>query len=166
MVNRNNQFLEEYKRLDKLLRDMYQSEKGVTAYIDHMKSVAPCESKGIPGWDDDFRRLNALRKLRNYLVHECGTMEQALCSQDDITLINDFYRRIVQIKDPIAMYTYRRKTSRRGTVTERENYMGFSELGMQENRSKFDSCVGKILVCVMILVACAMLVWIMGNLLQ
>ena len=39
MTNLNNDFMESYKHLDKICKEIFNSEKGVTTYIDTMKDV-------------------------------------------------------------------------------------------------------------------------------
>lgn len=39
MTNLNNDFMESYKHLDKICKEIFNSEKGVTTYIDTMKEV-------------------------------------------------------------------------------------------------------------------------------
>ena len=99
----NYRFLETYKLLDKLCRDIYQGDKGVTAYIDDMKATPQHESRAIVGWHADLCKLIALRHLRNQLTHECGTLEQDMCSESDIDWLNDFYDRILHQTDPLAL---------------------------------------------------------------
>jgi len=102
----NNLFLEEYKKLDKLCREMYSSEKGVTAYIDDMKSILSYESRNIPNWDVDLKKLIELRHIRNQLSHEVGTFNSAMCSQADIYWLRDFYNRIMSQDDPLSIYNH------------------------------------------------------------
>ena len=42
----NNEFIEEYKRLDRLCRGIYNSDKGITNYIDDMRSSSQGELSG------------------------------------------------------------------------------------------------------------------------
>ncbi len=110
MRNTNDQFLEEYKHLDKICREMYRTEKGVTAYIDDMKRVPPYETRAIINWDTDLRQLVRLRHMRNRLTHECGTLDQEMCTQSEIEWIQDFYGRILLQSDPIALLAKRQRT--------------------------------------------------------
>ncbi len=115
MENINYQLLEAYKLLDKICREMYRGEKGVTAYIDNMKSVPAYESRNIPNWNSDLHQLIALRHLRNRLTHECGTLEQELCTQSEIIWLNEFYSRILKQTDPIALLEKRRRLENKST---------------------------------------------------
>lgn len=71
----NNEFIEEYKRLDRLCRGIYNSDKGITNYIDDMSSSSGLGAGGVVGWNDDFQNLKRLRHIRNSLTHDVGTME-------------------------------------------------------------------------------------------
>ncbi len=109
MNNLNGAFLEEFKRIDKLCREIYRSEKGVTSYIENMTRISPYESKNIPNWNIDLQRLKELRHLRNRLSHEIGTLDLNMCSQHDIDWIKIFYNRILNQSDPIALLYKNRK---------------------------------------------------------
>ncbi len=100
MKNINQQFLEEYKRLDKLCQEVLGTEKGITAYIDEMK-----DSVGgiIPGWAEDLKMLKELRHIRNMLSHDVGTFDQNVCDIDDVEWLEDFHSRIMNGKDPLAL---------------------------------------------------------------
>lgn len=109
-MNINIQFLEEFKHLDKLCRELYQSGNGVTAYIDDMKQVSVMESQYIDNWNRDLQRLTVYRNLRNRLTHECDTLTTDLCDQSDIAWISAFFDRILQRTDPMALLECHRKT--------------------------------------------------------
>ena len=108
MTSLNINFLEEFKHLDKLCREIYRSEKGVTSYIEDMKSVPTSESRYIPNWDDDLNALVRLRHLRNNLSHEEGSLYEDVCTQADAEWINAFYSRILNQSDPLALLTRKR----------------------------------------------------------
>lgn len=38
MTQLNDEFMEAYKQLDKICKEMYENEKGVTTYIDEMEN--------------------------------------------------------------------------------------------------------------------------------
>lgn len=100
MNNTNYAFFEEYKRLDKLCCDMYQCSNGVTQYIEDMNTTPFCT---VSNWRDDLEQLKRLRHIRNDLAHTQGAFSENLCSQQDIDWIHDFYNRILQQTDPLAM---------------------------------------------------------------
>lgn len=99
----NIEFLEEYKRIDKLCMEMYRAEKGVTSYIDDMKNTPLHKRKGIYSWDTDFNRLMQLRKIRNQLTHEVGAWDVELCTEEDIEWLITFRQRIFDGDDPLTL---------------------------------------------------------------
>lgn len=98
----NVAFLETYKRLDKLCQELYDADKGVSNYIEDLKQQSAIGRQLIPGWDYDLNQLIILRHLRNRLTHEVGTMEQPLCTQEDIKEIEMMHQRILSRTDPLA----------------------------------------------------------------
>lgn len=103
MTNINNHFLEEFKRLDKLCRDIYQDTIGVTHYINDMQNTAPSKSRYIADWDIDLKTLKRLRHIRNQLSHEIGTFNIAMCTLNDIRWLQNFHMRIMNCTDPISL---------------------------------------------------------------
>lgn len=103
MMNVNYEFLEAYKRVDKLCREIFSDDRGVSAYIEAMKTVSPDEVHLLDEWEHDLKNLVRLRHLRNQLTHECGTLELELASQTDIQWLWDFYGRILKQLDPLSL---------------------------------------------------------------
>lgn len=119
MDNLNIEFLEAYKRLEKLCKEIYESEKGVTSYIDNMKETPSDESRFVANWQNDLNMLMDLRCTRNLLTHEEGTMNRCMCDADDIQWLNDFTARILKQDDPISRLSLQR---RRLSDEEFDNY--------------------------------------------
>ena len=120
MDQRNVAFLETYKRLDKLCQELYDAEKGVTSYIDDLKQQSAIGRRRIPGWDHDLNQLIALRHLRNRLTHEVGTMEEPLCTQEDIKEIETMHQRILSRTDPLAQLRKVLQTTRLRTTRQKK----------------------------------------------
>ena len=99
MRNINQQFLEEYKRVDKLCQEVLCADKGITAYIEEMR-----DSVGgiIPGWAEDLKMLKELRHIRNMLSHDVGTFDQNVCDIDDIEWLENFHNRLMHGDDPLG----------------------------------------------------------------
>lgn len=102
MDNLNYRFFEEFKRLDNLCADLYDSRPGVTAYIDHMEAT-PSAVYRVDGWSEDLRQLKHLRHIRNHLAHDRGAFLEENCTQADIDWLSHFYSRIMERSDPIAL---------------------------------------------------------------
>ena len=98
----NNEFLEEYKLLDKLCREMYGGEKGVTAYIEDMRETPDSESRLIEGWSEILKTLIQMRHLRNQLTHDVGTLNAAICTAAQVEWISAFRTAIFDRRDPLA----------------------------------------------------------------
>ena len=102
MNNLNYMFFEEFKSIDKLCGEIYQSKQGVTDYIDQMKAVSWKDYRNIPNWKTDLSQLKRVRHIRNYLAHEEDAFDKTACTQNDIDWIQSFYERIISQSDPIA----------------------------------------------------------------
>ena len=102
MDNLNYKFFEEYKSIDKLCGEIYQSKQGVTDYIDQMQAASLNDYRNIPNWKTDLSQLKRVRHIRNYLAHEEGAFDKAACTQNDIDWIKSFYERIMSQSDPMA----------------------------------------------------------------
>ena len=96
-------FIDSYKHLEKLCGDMLQTQHGISAYIDDMENT-PKGSYLVQGWDEDFKRLKHYRWIRNQIAHEPNCTEENMCEYGDALWIDDFYDRIMNQSDPLAMY--------------------------------------------------------------
>lgn len=95
-------FLQKYKELDNLCKDLLNSEKGVSSYIESMEQCA--YSRKIVGWEDDYRNLKKYRYMRNRIVHENNVDEETLCSETDEMWLEQFHERIINCEDPLALH--------------------------------------------------------------
>ena len=102
MKNEVLDFLEAYKSLDKLCKETLMSDKGVTQYITEM-DLAPQGKYVVSGWVRDYKQLKHLRHFRNHLVHDTNSFEEEDVCLKDTCWLNDFYQRILEGKDPIAL---------------------------------------------------------------
>ena len=93
-------FLQTYKRLDNLCRDM--NGVGVTGYLEDMEQI-PGGANIVPGWAEDYQQLKHYRYLRNQIVHEVTAEEEDLCSAEDVVWLENFYGRILNTNDPLAL---------------------------------------------------------------
>ena len=107
------EFMQAYKRLDSLCRDM--NGIGITGYIEGMEQAA----KGnlyVLRENTDYQRLKYYRYIRNQIAHEVDATEEKICSPEDAIWIEEFYRRILQQTDPLAMY-YKSSRLRKNTIS-------------------------------------------------
>ena len=99
------EFINEFKHLEKLCNDMYGQPHGVTLYINEMEAASH-EAGGIAGWSDDFKNLKRLRHIRNNLVHD--PEYEPDYDAEDIEYLKDFYRRIIDQQDPLSLLRAKR----------------------------------------------------------
>lgn len=103
MNNLNFIFFEEFKKLDKLCRELYNAPNGVTHYIDDMKAASWDNCRCIPNWKTDLETLIKLRHIRNHLAHTEGAFNENICTPNDIDWIKNFHQRIMSQSDPLAL---------------------------------------------------------------
>lgn len=96
-------FIESYKRLDNLCKDIFTSETGVTTYITNMESLMYNRFQ-ITNWDSDYKKLKHYRYIRNQIVHENNVDEGNICNADDLYWVEQFYQRIINQTDPLTLY--------------------------------------------------------------
>ncbi len=128
-------FFEEYKRLDKLCSDLYAKLPGVSAYIADMENNAVQGQAQIPSWNSDYKTLKHVRWVRNRLAHE--SCAEQLSSEADLAFIQDFYRRILYLRDPLYLLQQ---------VRERKRAPGFKEV--QDNRQNKIPFISAALICI------------------
>lgn len=105
-------YLESYKRLDQLCRDMFRSKDGVTEYINQMdRVISRINSK--QDWRNFYSRLKYQRRLRNNLVHntECSD-----CTEEDIDEIEYFFDLILKQEDPLACIRKQQTLTRHASI--------------------------------------------------
>ena len=105
-------FIDSYKRLEKLCGDVMGCDRPVTAYIDEMKAT-PRGANYVAGWGSDLEMLKRYRWIRNQIAHEPGCTEANMCGAGDAAWIDQFYGRIMDQTDPLALYEKEMKRQRR-----------------------------------------------------
>ncbi len=148
MAKINQEFLEEYKHLDKLCKEAFESDKGVTNYIDYMKSVPYENSRKILGWESDLKRLISLRHIRNKLAHDVGTLDEAMVTRGDIDWLEEFYERIMASDDPISKLRKTRKSVKTSAAKDAD-----------ESSKKNIGCIGAIIFFIGIIIMFAVAVF-------
>ena len=97
----DNEFFEQYKRLDKLCSEMYGCQKGVGEYISEMENKGYQGKLRISSWETDYRLLYRARRVRNQIAH--GTEEYQISDPEDLAFVKDFYDRIFTSQDPLTL---------------------------------------------------------------
>ncbi len=146
-------FSEEYKRLDRLCRDVMGDNCGVSAYVDEMENT----SRGafyVHGWATDFKQLKHYRWVRNQIAHTPGCTEENMCNDDDTQWVIDFYARIMNQTDPLALY--RKATQPRQEksvkVPERQNVQEKTHKHYQTKTKRLGCLISLLIVIAVILV--------------
>lgn len=132
-------FIESYKHLDKICGEMFETQYGVSAYIEEMLNN-PHGSFLVRGWENDLKQLKHYRWIRNQIVHEPDCYEETMCEAGDDEWLDDFYGRIINQTDPLAMC---RKATRPQPVAKSAQNHELAQLqytySEQPNRSKHKS---------------------------
>lgn len=97
-------FLESYKHLDKICKDILNTDRGISSYIEEMTNL-PNGAFYIKDWDKDLKALNHYRWIRNKITHEPECSEDNMCSPNDAIWLDRFYMRIINQNDPLTLYS-------------------------------------------------------------
>ena len=104
-------FMNSYKRLDNLCRDM--NGIGVKGYLEDMERISNGAYQ-VPGWKENYLELKHYRHIRNQIAHENYADEDTMCSDEDVAWVENFHQRILMQNDPLALY-YKAAKSRFAT---------------------------------------------------
>ena len=146
--------MESYKRLDNLCKDLLSSERGVSAYISEMdRCQSTSHSVAIENWQQDYIRLKSYRHIRNQIAHVNYASEESMTSENDVHWIENFYQRIIDQTDPLALYY------QSGSFKLQERHMqvtSLSDFPAKISPQKLSSCdsqppIGCALLCVIML---------------
>ena len=96
-------FIESYKHLEKLCGEVLNDNRRISAYIYEMENT-PRGSSLVRGWDYDLKQLKHYRWVRNQIAHEPDCTEQNMCDESDAVWLDNFYSRIMNQTDPLALY--------------------------------------------------------------
>ena len=113
-------FLESYKHLEKICSEMFRNDRGLSAYIDEMINN-PNGSRYVNSWDEDLKKLKHYKWVRNQISHVPGCNESNMCDESDKKWLDDFYYRIMNQKDPLAMYR-KASSQRKNTYHQKSTY--------------------------------------------
>lgn len=96
-------FIDSYKHLEKLCGEVLNDDRRISAYIDEMLNK-PHGSYLVRDWDNDLKQLKHYRWVRNQIAHEPGCSEDNMCDASDAFWLDNFYSRIMNQSDPLALY--------------------------------------------------------------
>ncbi len=94
------EFMSAYKHLDNLCRDI--NGTGLTGYIEDMERNHS-DAYHVVGWENDYKQLKHYRWVRNQIAHENYADESNMCEPMDVEWLEDFYNRIMNQTDPLAL---------------------------------------------------------------
>ena len=97
----DNEFFEEYKRLDKLCADLLSTNTGVREYIAQMEAQDAAGSRCVPFWGAEMNRLMRVHRIRNRLAHDYSV--NAISDADDLSFLRRFHDDILCTQDPLAL---------------------------------------------------------------
>ncbi|MBQ7503828.1 MAG: hypothetical protein IJT79_00720 [Ruminococcus sp.] len=95
-----SELFDEFKYVDKICREIFNSEKGVSTYIEQMEMTPVYVKYRISQWENDYKQLKHIRWVRNQLAHETGYVE---CTAADVNWLKDFHNRLLSQQDPLAI---------------------------------------------------------------
>lgn len=145
MNNLNYIFFDEFKKLDNICKDLYdtsvEKKLGVTLYLDDMKRLQYTGNMNIPNWNYYYNRLKDARNKRNELAHSTTSLSHEICTQEDIDFIVEFKASILAQMDPIALlvnhnspkskpYLYKNRNKKNSPRSKKaRNYLTWITLG-------------------------------------
>lgn len=149
-------FIESYKQLEKLCGDLLDDDRRLSAYIDEMIKT-PSGAFYVNGWNDDLKKLKHYRWVRNRIVHEPNCTEQNMCDIGDTMWLDNFYSRILNQTDPLALYykATKPRTAPKSTKTHKGETPTYT---YPQRTSDNKDLLNKVLVCIVLLVAFVLVV--------
>ena len=109
MNNIESKYIDLYKSVDSICKDIFRSERifndrgeevfGVSAYVETMESERYSAASRPQEWDVWYKKLKRLRWLRNTIVHDSGTSE---CDEEDYDDLKRFYNDLMSGNDILA----------------------------------------------------------------
>lgn len=98
----DNQFLNQFKLLEKLCNEMYEDVHGVSLYIEECEDVASLLHQNHTQFVQFIHRLRHCRYIRNRLSHEITSDTVQMSSSSDIEFLQDLYSMISEQTDPLT----------------------------------------------------------------
>lgn len=142
-------FISSYKHLEKLCGDVLNDSRRISAYIDEMQST-PNGAFYVHSWDEDLKALKYYRWVRNQIAHEPDCDEQNMCDLSDALWLDDFYSRIMNQTDPLALY--RKATAPRTTPKDNHNTTVDAQSDVYSNNTSQKSIILFVLMFAVIII--------------
>lgn len=153
-------FFEEYKKLDNLCKDLFKSDRGVSQYIEEMECTPLSKSRLVESWQDDYKMLKHVRWIRNNIAHnnECSG-----CSKSDVKSVKDFYKKIINQKDPFSVIAQNSRELQRSNNKNYNTKRTDETAVYRENNSNADNELKSIIIKIfaIIWVICVLILFIL-----
>lgn len=117
----NIEFLEEYKQVDKLIKDAYQSETGITTYISYMENYNLLYGRVVDERLEDYKMIKRVRWIRNQLSHDVS-IDSDICEEKDYQWLLLFHKSLLRVEDPISIM---RRNQNRNTYQPSYNFSNY-----------------------------------------
>ena len=123
-------FIDSYKRLEKLCGEVLNDDRRISAYIEEMEN----NTRGgycVHTWYDDLKKLKHYRWVRNKIAHDPDFSEDNMCQPADALWLDEFYSRIMNQTDPLALYhkamkdTYNNRSTLNQTPSRNFQYQNY-----------------------------------------
>ena len=167
MYNLNYDFFDEFKKLDKLCKEIYRDDSsnklGVTLYIEDMEKHSYSGQQKVRSWRDDYYKLKHIRHIRNELAHSDISFSSGICTESDLQFTRDFYQRLLARTDPISNLLGGHRRSPWNNNTHNENNKRYTPRPYIKIRRRYSSlgCFTLVLwVVFVIILACILLITI------
>lgn len=100
MTEIDNEFLELYKKTDKLFINRLSLAGGIEEYIDQMEKTPDLDAAAVPFWHEDYKTLRKFRSFREKLEED---PDGNVCSDFDMSEFYSFYSRIFVGNDALTV---------------------------------------------------------------
>ena len=118
MRERNIDFLDLYKSVDRFIRDAYSSKEGVSEYMRKMEAYDRAGRLRVGNWTNHYNMLKRVRWIRNQLAHEVG-YDSDICEEKDYEWLKSFYKKLYAAEDPLAVLDRLSKEKSKKQATEK-----------------------------------------------
>lgn len=134
MNKADNEFFEEYKKLDKILSEIYGENGGVTAYINDMYKNLSVGKAYIKSYDSTLKTLKKVRHIRNTLAHQSAN--EILSKKEDLEFVKSFHKSILTQKDPLAELQKMLKSHKNKISTQNSSLFYYDKNAKNINNKK------------------------------
>ena len=147
MTKLEMEFFDEFKSVDNICRDMFESQQGVTEYINQMESNDLLGSRSVVNWNEKYKKLKHLRWLRNQIAHDSGAPE---LEESDLLELQHFHKQLLKQKDPLAIISKSQRELKKSPPKMRVDYSSFDNPHDEDEEMSPLVIVGFIVVAVVL----------------